>query len=206
MAMMFRHMQSESSDRGAVETFFWGNHPRLSERIETVEGKVSRYPVNDRPPIAPGTDFDRRAQRVRVSNAQYDAFMGRMTLARTQVAKATDSVPPLLRPAAGEFFLGIMWGGAARGARIRLKDERLANELITTAIASLDRAAALATPRSPVLVDAYRVKGLMLYDWWTDARSKQCDSKPALEKYLELRPEAADRESIRTKITDLRWC
>jgi predicted Zn-dependent protease len=205
MAAMFRTMRAESDDRGAIETFFWGSHPRLSERIETVDRLAPTYAVKDRTPIAPGMDFDRRAQRIRVSNAQYDAFMGRMTLARAQVSKAEASVPPAVRLAAGEFFRGIMWNGAARGARVRLKDEKLANELITRAVASLDRAASLAPLRSPAAAETYRAKGLMIYDWW-EPGPKRCGSKPALEKYLELRPEASDRDSIRNRIAELRRC
>ena len=126
-----------------------------------------------------------------------------MTLARAQVAKAEAAVPPQLRPAGGEFFRALMLNGAARGARTRLQNETLANELMTTAVASLDRAAVLAPAGAPAIADFYRAKGLMLWDWWEDVRTKRCESKPALKKYLGLRPEAQDRDSIRRKIADL---
>ena len=205
MAAMFRTMRDEAGERGVLETFFWGSHPRLSERIETVDRLASRYSVNVRPAIAPGSEFDRRAQWIRVSNAQYDAYLGRLAVARAQVSKAEEATPPALRPAAGEVFRGLMWAGAARGARSRLKNENLANEVIQLAVTSFDRAAAIAPPRSPIVADAYRLKGLMLYDWW-ESGTPRCESKLALKRYLDLRPDAFDRDAVRAKIAGLQWC
>jgi hypothetical protein len=45
----------------------------------------------------------------------------------------------------------------------------------------------------------------MLYEWWASG-SKRCQSKPDLERYLELRPAASDGDVIRTKLADLEWC
>jgi hypothetical protein len=55
------------------------------------------------------------------------------------------------------------------------------------------------------LADVYRIKGVMLYDWWAH-EVKRCEAKPALETYLKLRPGASDREAVRARIADLRWC
>jgi predicted Zn-dependent protease len=205
MTAMFRTMRDESGERGPIETFFWGSHPRLSERIETVERLASMYRARATPAIAPGSDFDRRVQRIRVSNAQYDAYMGRIAIARVQVSKAATSVAPADRPIAEEFFTGLTLGSAAWGARARLKDEKLANEVMRHAITSLERAMTLASPRSPALASISRTKGLMIYEWW-ESGANRCAAKPALERYLELRPDAPDRDTIRMKLTDLRWC
>jgi hypothetical protein len=98
-----------------------------------------------------------------------------------------------------------MWSSAARGVRTTLNDERLANEVMDNALASMDRATRLAPRGSAILADAYRIKGLMLYEWWSMG-SKRCESKPDLERYLELRPAASDGDMIRTKLADLDWC
>ena len=205
LAAMFRTMRDEAEKRGEIEAFFWGNHPRLSERMETVERLAPQYPAKARPAIAPGPDFDRRVQWVRVTNAQYDAYLGRIALARVQISKAAGSVPGAVRPVAEEVFEGLMWGAAARGVRTRLNDERMANEVMGSAMKSLERAAALAPPRSPVLADVYRIKGVMIHDWW-ERGTKRCEAKRALETYLDLRPNAPDRDAIRARIDDLGWC
>ena len=205
MSAMLRAIRDESDERGAVETFFWGSRSRLSERVEAVEKLAPQFPVSLRTPIASGPEFERRAQWLRVTNAQYDAFLGRVAIARAQVSKAAAVVPPAIRPTASEVFHGLMWSSAARGARMALNDDRLANEFMDTAVASMDRAATLAPRGSAILADAYRIKGLMLYEWWANG-SKRCQSKPDLERYLELRPTAADGDVIRTKLADLEWC
>jgi hypothetical protein len=205
MSAMLRAMRDESEERGAVETFFWGSRSRLAERAEAVEKLASQFPASPRAPIASGREFDRRAQWLRVTNAQYDAYLGRVAIARAQVSKAAAVVPPAIRPTASEVFHGLMWSSAARGTRVALNDERLANELMDTALASMARAATLAPRGSAILADAYRIKGLMLYEWWASG-SKRCQGKPDLERYLELRPAAADGDLIRTKLADLEWC
>jgi Zn-dependent protease with chaperone function len=205
MSTMLRAMRDESDERGAVETFFWGSRSRLSERTEAVEKLAPQFPVSPRAPIASGPEFERRAQWLRVTNAQYDAFLGRVAIARGQVSRAAAVVPPAIRPTASEVFHGLMWSSAARGARMALNDERLANEFMDTALASMARAATLAPRGSAILADAYRIKGLMLYEWWASG-SKRCQSKPDLERYLELRPAASDGDVIRTKLADLEWC
>jgi beta-barrel assembly-enhancing protease len=205
MAAMLRAMRDEAGERGGTEAFFWGSLPRLSERIETVERLAVRYPAGHASPIAAGIDFARRLQWVRVSNAQYDAYLGRVSLARAQMSKAADAASPSVRPVAEQVFQGLMWSSAAHGTRSRVLDEKLANEVMETAMTSLERALALAPPRSAVLADVYRVKGLMLYDWWHPG-PERCQSKPALEWYLDLRPAAPDGDSIRTKLADLLGC
>jgi hypothetical protein len=77
--------------------------------------------------------------------------------------------------------------------------------VMTSAMTSLERATALAAPRSPVLADVHRIKGVMIYDWW-EPGPKRCEAKPALETYLTLRPDASDREAIQAKIADLSLC
>jgi predicted Zn-dependent protease len=75
MAAMLRAIRDESGDRGAVETFFWGSPQRVSDRIETIEQLAPQFPVSAKEPLASGLAFERRAQWVRVTNAQYDAFL-----------------------------------------------------------------------------------------------------------------------------------
>jgi hypothetical protein len=205
MVAMLRTMREESEDRGPIETFFWGSRSRLSERIEALEGFAPQLPVRSGTPLASGVDFERRAQWIRVTNGQYDAFLGRVAIARAQVSKAAAVVPTAIRPTVTEVFPGLLYSSAARGIRATFHDERLANEMMDTALASMDRATVLAPGGAAILADVHRIKGLMLYEWWPEG-SRRCESRPDLERYLELRPSAADGDAIRTRIAGLDWC
>jgi hypothetical protein len=205
MVAMLRTMREESEDRGPIETFFWGSRSRLSERIEALEGFAPQLPVRSGTPLASGVDFERRAQWIRVTNGQYDAFLGRVAIARAQVSKAAAVVPTAIRPTVTEVFQGLLYSSAARGIRATFHDERLANEMMDTALASMDRATVLAPGGAAILADVHRIKGLMLYEWWPEG-SRRCESRPDLERYLELRPSAADGDAIRTRIAGLDWC
>jgi predicted Zn-dependent protease len=82
LSAIFDKMRAASPDRGAAETFFWGSHPRLSERIETVDHLAARFPgKTTQAAFLSQQDFDRRLIRVRVDNASCDAYFGWMTLA-----------------------------------------------------------------------------------------------------------------------------
>jgi predicted Zn-dependent protease len=205
LAAMFQTMQADSPDRGTIETFFWGNHPRTAERIKTIEESGSQFTVVPQPPIATGVEFDRRVQRIRVTNAQYDAYLGRLSVARVQIEKAGAAAPVTVRPAVTAMLEGITLGSAARGARARPRDEHLADTVKQRAVASFDRAVSLAPRGSLLEADADRFKGMFLFDW-EKGENERCASKPPLVRYLELRPEAPDRDAIRTRIAALQSC
>jgi hypothetical protein len=95
-----------------------------------------------------------------------------------------------------------MLGGAARGALLREKNANLAQELLDRAVESLEQAIAVAPSGSNAAAPTQRALGLMLHDWPEGVRYP-CRSKSALERYLELRPAAADADMIRAKIRDL---
>jgi hypothetical protein len=97
---MFRRMMAESPDRGPIETFFRGSHPRLAERIETVEQEARNYSAADR---GSRESFDRQTAVVRLDNAGYDAYVGRWRPATAQVERTLATSRAVKREAL--FFL-----------------------------------------------------------------------------------------------------
>jgi len=91
MAQFFRKMLAESPDGGALETFFWGNHPRMSERIEAAEAFARTFPTSFS--LRSNQEFEARTAGVRVANAEWDAYFGRVVLARAQVDRTVRAIP-----------------------------------------------------------------------------------------------------------------
>jgi predicted Zn-dependent protease len=91
MAQFFRKMLADSPDSGAIETFFWGNHPRTKERIEAAEAFARTYPTGSS--SRSDQEFESRTASVRVANAQWDAYFGRTALARAQIDRTVRAIP-----------------------------------------------------------------------------------------------------------------
>src|SRR5207253_1456895 len=91
MAQFFRIMLADSPDRGSIETFFWGNHPRISERISAAEAFARTYPSSGSPGGS-SQEFESRMAGVRLANAQWDAYLGRTALARSQVDRTIRAI------------------------------------------------------------------------------------------------------------------
>ena len=92
MAQFFRLMLGDSSDRGSIETFFWGSHPRTSERIEAAEAFARSY-QSTISPQGTNQEFESRMAQVRVANAEWDAYLGRTALAKSQVDRTLRTIP-----------------------------------------------------------------------------------------------------------------
>src|SRR5687767_4160561 len=84
---VFELLRSESKDRGALETFFFGSHPRLTERIDTTRELVrTRYAAAASPAAVVDTeDFRLRMRSVVRDNAYEDIRAGRFAVARRQL-------------------------------------------------------------------------------------------------------------------------
>src|SRR5947209_12681876 len=81
---VFQLLQAESKDRGSLETFFFGSHPKLQERIDTTTELVNtRYAAAAAAPDAVKTteEFGLRMRTVVRENALLDIRAGRFRLA-----------------------------------------------------------------------------------------------------------------------------
>jgi predicted Zn-dependent protease len=197
LAQMFRHMLAEAPDRGAIETFFWGSHPRITERIDTVEQSARRYSSSG---AQDQRAFELRTARVRLSNAAWDAYFGRGRLATTQVERVMTIVPASRRTSLAALWRAHLYSAASVGARSR-KQDQAAERLLAIAVDGYNRV----TSESGSQDHAAAYRGLGdAYLAHREHKSTDCDAKAAYAKYLELQPATKDAAEVKAKMTLLR--
>src|SRR5213079_2760160 len=93
---VFALLQSESKDRGSLETFFFGSHPKLQERIDTTSELLkARYAEAAAVPdtLKSTEDFSLRMRTVVRENAALDVRAGRFKLAQGQLERVLAITP-----------------------------------------------------------------------------------------------------------------
>jgi predicted Zn-dependent protease len=77
-----------------AEAFFFGSHPRLSERIASTRQYVSQHPASTSPAgVGDESEFARRLQPVVRDDARINIERGRLELAAAELAKAGEGMP-----------------------------------------------------------------------------------------------------------------
>lgn len=187
---VFQLLASERKDRGALETFFFGSHPRLQERVEaTTELLRTTYAGAAAAPdtIKTTEEFELRMRSVVRENAYLDIRAGRFALAERQLDRVLAITP---RDPLAHLYYGDLYRLQAQRARgVGEKDE-----LAGKALASYERSAAL----DPTLPDPYRQLGFLYYQQKDAARARA-----AFEKYLALKPDAPDARRIKEYLVEL---
>jgi predicted Zn-dependent protease len=187
---VFQLLQSESGDRGAVESFFFGSHPRLQERIDTTSILVQqRYAASTAgPPRVRSTEeFDLRMRTVVRDNAYEDVRMGRFVLARKQLDRVLAITP-------NDPVAQLYYGDLHRLQGQRAKSVADKNAEAGRALQRYERAAAL----DPKFPDPYRQLGFLYYQ-----QKDPAGARAAFEKYLELKPDAPDARRIKEYLVEL---
>src|SRR5207244_986357 len=93
---VFQLLLSESKDRGSLETFFFGSHPKLQERITTTTELVNTQyaaaaAAADR--VKTSEEFGLRMRTVVRENALLDIRAGRFKLAQAQLDRVAAITP-----------------------------------------------------------------------------------------------------------------
>jgi predicted Zn-dependent protease len=203
MAQFFRKLLADSPDANAIETFFWGNHPRTTERIEAAEAFARTYPTSAT--TRGNQEFEARMASVRVANAQWDAYLGRTALARSQIDRTVRAIPErpdkalLSRLLYAHVVASTSDGLASRGQTDT--STNAANQAISMYESVISEAPSV-PGASNWLPVAYRSLGLFYYAQ-RDLRGRHCEAKAALEKYLELAPSATDRAMVTDRLREL---
>src|SRR5262249_28749522 len=157
-----------------------------------VERLADAFPVANVSPIAGAAEFDRRMVRVRITNAGYDAHLGRLALAKRQMGTVLEAAPSPARPIVRDLLAGHLFGAAAHGALYR-KEEARAYDFFEQAESAYRRAIS-GGGRVPNgagwTAQAYKSLG-MLYQGLDEIKHRPCEAKAAFEKYLELAPSAS---------------
>jgi hypothetical protein len=142
---------------------------------------------------------------VRIANAQWDAYLGRTTLARSQVDRTLRAMPD--RPDKSvltQILYANLAASSANGLANRGQADA-ATSLDARAVSMYECAIAKASATqggANWLPYAYKSLGLY-YHSQRDTRGRHCEAKAALEKYLELAPGASDRQMIADRLSEL---
>src|SRR5881296_1033855 len=187
---VFALLRSESKDRGSLETFFFGSHPKLTERIETTEGllktKYAEAAVASNT-IRDTEDFQLRMRSVVRENAYEDIRAGRFPLAQRQLDRVLAITPK--DPIAHTYY-----GDLHRLQSQRAREAATKDEHARLALASYEKAVDL----DPTAPEPHRQLGFLYYQQKDNAKAKA-----AFEQYLALKPSAPDAKRIKEYLVEL---
>ncbi len=187
---VFEILREESGERGAIETFFFGSHPRLQERLESTRQLLAtRYAdVGRRTDLVARTeDFDLRMRAVVRENALMDIRAGRFALARKQLDRVLAITP---RDPIAHLYYGDLH--RLQSQRARSREEKTAEA--QRALERYEQAAAL----DPSYPEPFRQLGLLYYQQKEPVRARE-----AFQKYLALKPDAPDARRIKEYLVEL---
>ena len=186
---VFEALLEEHGDSSKAEAFFFGNHPRLHERIDSANEWVTTHPSAAPPNVTGDPEaFQTRIRPVIRDDARLNIDAGRRPLAEAELARVEPLLPndPLVHELKG---------------RLALKKSDAEPDVAKRA--ELKRAAAAAFRESirldPDRATPHREVGLLAY------RAGDFASACAeFGQYLELAPNAADAQSVRDYRLEMR--
>ena len=187
---VFDRLRKESKDRGSLETFFFGSHPKLTERIETtIELINSSYAVAVAAPdtVRNTDEFELRMRTVVRENARLDIQAGRFKLAGEQLDRVLAITP---RDPVAQLY----YGDLHRLQSQRARDAADKADKAQKALERYERAAEL----DPTFPDPFRQLGFLYYQQQDNERAKA-----AFQKYLALKPDAPDAGRIKEYLVEL---
>jgi len=186
----FDRLRSESQDRGALETFFFGSHAKLTERFETTRAILqTRYAAAAAAPttVRDTEDFQLRMRSVVRDNAYDDIRAGRFEVAQRQLDRVLAVTPR--DPVAHLYY-----GDLHRLQSQRAREAAQKSQSAALALASYEKAAEL----DPALAEPHRQLGFLYYQQKDNDRARE-----AFEKYLALKPDASDAKRIKDYLVEL---
>jgi predicted Zn-dependent protease len=187
---VFELLQSESKDRGGLETFFFGSHPKLQERIETTTALLdaSYAEAAATPDTVRNTeDFGLRMRAVVRENARLDIRAGRFKLAQGQLERVLVITP---KDPIAHLYFGDLY--RLQSQRARGPEDRA--DLAKKALDAYERSAAL----DPAFPDPFRQLGFLYYQLKENDRARE-----AFKRYLALSPDAPDGKRIKEYLVEL---
>jgi len=187
---VFELLRKDYGDRGPIETFFFGSHPRLTERLEATTHLLrTRYAAEASQPnrIVDTREFSLRLRTVVRENALLDLRAGRFNLARAQLDRVLAVTP---KDPVAHLYYGDLYRLQAQRAKSR--DDK--QQLVRLAIERYEQCAAL----DPDFADPFRQLGLLYYQDGQRDRARE-----AFQKYLVLQPNAPDSRRIKEYMLEL---
>ena len=186
---VFELLRDDHGDGSRLEDFFFGNHPRLDERIANTRELLETHP----PPPDAGVlaanveDFALRTRTVVRENAALDIRAGRFGLAKAQLDRVLRLAP---KDPTTHLYVGDLYRLQAQRAK-NPADKPL---LLGQAREAYERAAQL----DATFPDPFRQLGLLYY------QSKDPEkAMAAFRAYLGLKPDAPDARRIKEYLVEL---
>jgi predicted Zn-dependent protease len=186
---VFELLKDDHGDGSKMEAFFFGSHPRLTERIESVSELVAtRYGgAAGEARVADTRDFQIRTRVLVRDDAVLNIEAGRLGVAEAEIEKVLKLTPndPVARYLQGQI-------GEKRAAEA--KDPAETRRLTDEALARYREASRL----DPRYADPYRAIGILRYK-----AGRNDEALAAFRRYLELKPDAPDAQQVRDYILEI---
>ncbi len=187
---VFELLKKDGGDPSRLENFFFANHPRLDERIETTGTLLrTRYAAEAQEPnrIVDAPEFPLRIRSVVRENAALDIRAGRFNLAKAQLDRVLAIIP---RDPVAHLYYGDLYRIQSQRAKAPAEKEHLVRQAIDeyTQAATLDS-------QYP---DPFRQLGFLYYQQNERERARE-----AFQTYLRLKPDAPDARRIREYLLEL---
>jgi predicted Zn-dependent protease len=171
-------------DPSPLENFFFGNHSRNQERIANYERLLStEYAAVARAPnlVTNSAEFQRRSRALVRDNAWLDIEAGRLGTAKAALERVIAIAPT---DAKAHFYLGELY-----------RKQRQGPADVERAMAAYQKAVAY----DPSFAEPQRSLGLLYY-----TNGQKVEARQAFERYLELKPQADDRQQVREYLLELK--
>lgn len=165
----FTLLREETREGGIEEPYFFGNHPRLAERIANYDDQLAEWKVPPDSPRVGAEAFADATSELLLDNAQLDLDLSRSERARRAIERHLAHRPGSPR---GFFMLGELHRRTGEGEQ---------------ALAAYERAEEL----DAAFAGPHRERG-MLYR----ALGRSAEARAEFERYMALAPNAADRPII----------
>jgi len=187
---VFELLRSQAKDGGSLEAFFFGSHPKLTERVETtselVKTKYASAALSSAV-VKDTEDFGLRMRTVVRENARLDIQAGRFKLAEDQLERVLAITPK--DPVAHLYY-----GDLYRLQSQRARDIADKSDKAKKALERYERSAEL----DPAFPDPFRQLGFLYYQQKDNEKAKD-----AFKKYLALKPDAPDARRIKEYLVEL---
>jgi len=173
-----------------VEAFFFGNHPRLSERIESSKHYLAAHsakPADGKPAGDPDA-FARRIRPVVRDDARLNIALGRFRIAEAELDKAKAWMP---EDGKTRFYIGHLRLAQADAAKDPGEQKRLRQQAGDAFREAIHLDAARPSP--------HRDLGILLYD-----QGELRDACREFKRYVELAPHADDAGQVQDYILELK--
>jgi predicted Zn-dependent protease len=186
---VFALLKDDHGDGSRLENFFFGNHPRLDERIATTEELLkTKYATTDTTALVRNSDeFAMRTRTVVRENAALDIRAGRFGLAKSQLDRVLPLEP---KDPTTHLYYGDLYRLQAQRAKMAADKPAL----VAQALEAYERAAAL----DPTYPDPFRQMGFLYYQTKDTEKAKE-----AFRRYLALKPDATDARRIKEYLVEL---